>query len=237
MKKFCILSFALLSLVSCSKKENESGNLHITGNIEGLSQGKLYIQQLKDTTLVVVDSIIFKGDSHFEKSIPLTEPEVLFLFLDRGQTNSIDNSLGFFAEPGEMTINTKLKEFYSSAKFTGSKNQELWEEFNTINKRFTEDNLSIMEKRLQNELNFNAERQDSIAKAYEKLLKRKYLYTANFASTHGEYEVAPYIALSEIANINITFLDTIASKMSPKVSESKYGKMLKEHIKDLKNNQ
>ncbi len=49
--------------------------------------------------------------------------------------------------------------------------------------------------------------------------------------------MAPYIALSEIANINITFLDTIASKMSPKVSESKYGKMLKEHIKDLKNNQ
>ena len=52
---------------------------------------------------------------------------MLYLYLDRGQTNSIDNNLSFFAEPGEMTFKTTLKEFYANAKFTGSKNQEVYE--------------------------------------------------------------------------------------------------------------
>ena len=34
---------------------------------------------------------------------------MLYLFLDRGQTNSIDNNLPFFAEPGNIKIETTLK--------------------------------------------------------------------------------------------------------------------------------
>ena len=102
---------------------------------------------------------------------------------------------------------------------------------------FSEENLNIIEKRLQNEINFNAERQDSIDKAYDRLLKRKYLYVANFAMNHADHEVAPYLALTEIADINVSYLDSIANKMTPKVSESKYGKILIEHIKDVKNYQ
>lgn len=235
MKKVFALSLVLVSIFACSKKE-DSGNLHLTGNVEGLGQGKLYISQVQDTSLVVLDSIIIKGNSNFESHLTIDGPEVLYLFLDRGQTQSIDNSLPFFAEPGEMTINTKLKEFFNSAKISGSKNHDLWVEFNKLNGRFTEENLNIIEKRLENELNFNAERQDSINKAYEKLIKRKYLYVANFALTNANHEIAPYLALTEIADINVALLDSISNKMSPQVAESKYGKILKEHIKDVKSN-
>ena len=71
--------------------------------------------------------------------IPLEEPEMLFLTLDRGQSNSIDNSLQFFAEKGKMNITSKLKTFYTAAKITGSKNQELFEEFNSFNSKFNDD--------------------------------------------------------------------------------------------------
>lgn len=235
-KKIIVLSLVLVSIFACSKKES-TGNLHLTGNVEGLGQGKLYISKIQDSTLVVMDSISIKGNSNFESFLDLEGPEVLYLFLDRGQTQSIDNSLPFFAEPGEMTINTKLKEFFNSAKITGSKNHDLWVEFSEINRRFTEENLDIIEKRLKNEISFNAERKDSIDKAYDKLLKRKYLYVANFAMTHADKEIAPYLALTEIADINVSFLDSIASKMTPTVSESKYGKILKEHIKEIKSYQ
>ena len=134
MKKIIFASLAMITFISCEKKESVDGaNVHITGNIEGLSQGKLYIQKIQDSTLVVLDSIQIKGDSHFESHLQLDSPEMLYLFLDRGQTNSIDNSLPFFAEPGTISIETTLKHFFADAKIKGSKNHDLWVEFNKIN--------------------------------------------------------------------------------------------------------
>lgn len=237
MKKLLLLGIGLLTLIACDKKEAPEGSLHLTGNIKGLSQGKLYIQKIKDTSFVILDSILFKGDSHFESTIKLKSPEVLFLFLDRGQTNSIDNNLSFFAEPGEMNIDTNLKEFYASAKITGSKNHDLLTEFNTFKTKFNEKNLELIEKRIKTGEKLTQETTDSINNEYQKLLTRKYRYTANFAATHGDFEVAPYLALSEIGDINIAFLDTITKKMTPKIAKSKYGKLLRKHIKERKKNE
>jgi len=46
--------------------------------------------------------------------------------------------------------------------------------------------------------------------------------------------VAPYIALAEIYDINLKYLDTIQKSLSPKVAQSKYGIKLKELIKERK---
>ena len=235
MKKLALLVGSLLVFIACKKEDNENAGLQLTGNIKGLSQGKIYIQKIQDSTLVILDSIIFKGkDSNFESNIALDEPEMLYIFLDRGQTNSIDNNLPFFAEPGKMELNTTLKQFYADAKITGSKNHELLQEFNQMNQKFTAENLTLIEKRLNNEFNFNQQTADSIEQAYEKLLKRKYRFAANYAATHGEYEVAPYIVLSEIADISIPYLEEVSKKISPKVANSKYGKMLTKHIEERK---
>ncbi|WP_264559494.1 DUF4369 domain-containing protein [Flavobacterium sp. N2270] len=233
MKKIFITGISLITLIACNKNE-EGSNLHLTGNIEGLSQGKIYIQKIQDTAFVILDSIEIKGDSKFESHITLEEPEMLYLTLDRGQSNSIDNSLPFFAEKGKMNINSKLKEFYNAAKITGSKNQELLEEFNSFNSKFNDENLILTEKRIKNQISKNISTADSINTAFDRLKIRKYRYTANFASTHGEHEIAPYLAVSEIADINIAYLDTIQKHLSPSVTKSKYGKMLDEHIKARK---
>jgi len=235
MKKIVLALLTVISFISCEKKETvEDANVHITVNVDGLSQGKLYLQKIEDTTLVIIDSIQINGDSKFESHIKLDSPEMLYLALDRGQTNSIDNSLPFFAEPGNITIETTLKHFFADAKVKGSKNHDLWMEFKKINDRFNDENLVLMEKRLQNELKPNPASTDSIETAYEKLLKRKYRYTAHFATTHGDAAIAPYLALSEIANINMTYLDTIQKSMKPDVAKSKYGKMLTEFVKERK---
>lgn len=235
MKKIIFVALTMITFISCEKKESVNGaNVHITGNIEGLGQGKLYIQKIQDSTLVILDSIQIKGDSHFESHIKLDSPEMLYLFLDRGQTNSVDDSLPFFAEPGTISIETTLKHFFADAKIKGSKNHDLWVEFNKINSRFKEENLNLIEKRLKNDLKPNPKRADSIEAAYKKILIRKYRYTANYAVTHGEYEIAPYLALSEIADITIPYLDTIQKSMKPKIAQSKYGKMLIQYIKERK---
>ena len=96
MKKSIIVFVALLLLSACNQNETK-GNLHITGNIKGLKKGTLYIQRVVDTTLVAIDTIHIDGSSTFESNLDLKSPEMLYLFLDRGVSNSLDNNLSFFA--------------------------------------------------------------------------------------------------------------------------------------------
>lgn len=234
MKKIFLAVITVITLIACNKEGADNANVHITGDIKGLSQGKLYLQKIQDSALVMLDSIEISGDSKFESHIKLESPEMLYLFLDRGQTNSIDNSLPFFAEPGNIKIETTLKHFFADAKISGSKNHDLWKKFDSINSKFRDQNLALMAKRLKNEIKPNATTTDSIEKAYKSLLTRKYRYTAHFATTNGNKEIAPYLALSEIADINTTYLDTIQKSLTPEVAKSKYGKMLNEHIKERK---
>jgi len=120
MKKIFLAIIAVITLIACDKKEGDANaNVYITGDVKGLSQGKLYLQKIQDSALVMLDSIIVNGDSKFESHIKLDSPEMLYLFLDRGQTNSIDNSLPFFAEPGNIKIETTLKHFFADAKISG----------------------------------------------------------------------------------------------------------------------
>ena len=234
MKKIVLAIIAVITLIACNKEGASDTNVHITGDVKGLSQGKLYLQKIQDSTLVMLDSIEISGNSKFESHITLESPEMLYLFLDRGQTNSIDNSLPFFAEPGEIKIETTLKHFFADAKVTGSKNHDLWKKFDSLNSKFRDQNLALMAKRLKNELKPNPSTTDSIENEYQKLWKRKYRYTAHFAVSNANKEIAPYLALSEIANINTAFLDTIQKSMTQEVAKSKYGKMLNEHIKERK---
>ncbi|MFT7251474.1 MAG: hypothetical protein ACI9FW_001213 [Flavobacterium sp.] len=233
-KNIIALGLIIISLVSCNKKDNDGKNLHLTGNIKGLSQGKLYIQQVKDSSLVILDSIMIKGDSNFESYLNIESPEMLYLFLDRGQTNSIDNNLPFFAEPGEMKIETTLNSFFADAKITGSKNQVLYDEFKQMMTKFNDKNMGLVEKELENYKTQNKNNMDSISIEANKLTRKKYLYIANFATIHSDSEIAPFLALSEIADINVRYLDSIGFKMKPEIAKSKYGKMLKSYIEERK---
>lgn len=233
MKNAVVALFSIFLITSCSKKESDK-NFHLTGNIKGLKEGKLYIQRIVDTSLVAIDSIIIDGESAFESHLDLESPEMLYLYLDRGTTNSLDNNLPFFAEPGTMNIDTDLKLFFANAKITGSKNHDLFEVFKKVNTRFVNQNLELSKEKFD-AIRFNRLNDvDSINKKIENTLKRKYLYTINFALTNKDHEVAPYVALSEISNANIKYLDTINNSLTPKVAKSKYGKLLSKFITDIK---
>jgi hypothetical protein len=233
MKNSIIAFVTLLLLVACNKNESKT-NLHITGNVKGLKEGTLYIQRYGDSALVAIDSIKIDGNSAFESNIDLKSPEMLYLYLDRGVTNSLDNNIMFFAEPGTINIETNLDSFIASAKITGSKNHELYEEYKKINSRFTNENLTLIEKKFKALKNNNLKAMDSINALQDNIIKRKYLYATNFAVNNKNYEVSPYIALAEIYDINIKYLDTIQKTMTPKVANSFYGKKLTKYVNAIK---
>jgi hypothetical protein len=225
MKYPIMMLFAMLLLTGCEKKDSTK-NLHITGNVKGLMKGTLYIQKIVDTSLVAIDTIVIDGNSEFASNLDIRSPEMYYLFLDRGVTNSLDNNLPFFAEPGNIRIETQLDRFLSGAKITGSKNNDKYQEFKKVKMRFTDQNLMLMEQKLNAFKDTNTGIIDSIEALQNANLKRLYLYTTNFALTNKDLELAPYLALAEIPDINIKYLDTIQKSMTPEVSKSYYGKKL-----------
>ncbi len=233
MQKIALSIVATLFLVACTEKKSDK-NLQITGYIKGFTKGTLYIQKIKDSTLVALDTIEINGDSHFTSDLDIQSPEMLYLFIDRGESNSIDNNLLFFAEPGKINIETSLNYFTSDAKITGSKNQELYDEYKYVASKYVDKNLDLLNKKFKAYKDKNDAEVNKINKQQDDITKSKYLYATNFAVNHSDYDIAPYIALSEIYDINMKFLDTIDKSMTPSVSKSLYGQKLKELIKERK---
>ncbi|MEY4433267.1 MAG: hypothetical protein RLZZ44_1401 [Bacteroidota bacterium] len=236
MKKISIAFVTMALFFACSEKKLEN-NLHLTGNIKGLKKGTLYVQRVVNNKLIALDTIAIEGNSNFETDIELKSPEMLYLFLDRGVSNSLDNNVLFFAEPGNINIETNLENYIADAKVTGSKNQDLYYEYKKVDKRFQDESLSLIEKKFKAMKTKNENEVASITAKQESNLKRKYLYATNFAINNKDYEVAPYIVLSEIYDINIKFLDTIQKSMSPKIAKSLYGKKLTDYIATIKKQQ
>jgi hypothetical protein len=223
MQKSALSFIAALLLVACAENKSDK-NLQITGYIKGFTKGKLYIQKIKDSSLVALDT----------SDIDIQSPEMLYLFIDRGVSNSVDNNLLFFAEPGKINIETSLRYFTSDAKITGSKNHELYEEYKYVTSKYVDKDLDLLGKKFKAYKDKNEVLVNTINKKQEDILKSKYLYATNFAVNHSDYEIAPYIALSEIYDINMKYLDTIDKSMTPSVSKSLYGQKLKTLIKERK---
>jgi len=51
---------------------------------------------------------------------------------------------------------------------------------------------------------------------------------------NANFEVAPYIALTDLFDANVGLLDTINNSLTPSIKESKYGKQLDAYIQDIK---
>lgn len=231
IKKFILGILTLTAIISCSKETAEN-TLELSGDIKGLKTGKLYIQKFTDSTLVLIDSINFNGKSNFKIKIFLDSPEMLYLFLDKGPTNSTDNSLFIFAEPGKMHVDTQLESFYFDAKVSGSKNHDLYQNYKKINVPFNQKNLELINEEIKALKLERPSILDSIQKEKDLLIKRRYLRVINFALNHKEYDIAPYVAVFDIYDAKLSFLDSIQKVLTPNVAEGKYGKMLKNLIEE-----
>lgn len=230
MKKIIFLALVTL-FVSCKK---EKGNLSLSGEIKGLSQGKLYIQKLEDSLLKPIKIIKFDGKSNFETHLNIEEPEVLSLYLDRGTTNSLDDKVLFFADKGKMKITSDINNFISKVQITGNENQELWNQYKEVVRKLNNKNLEYIENQLKAAQEGKTAIADSLQRLQEHIFKRKYQYTIQFCMTHPDKELTPYLALTEIHDANFIYLDSIYNSLSERVKLSKYGKIFREYLDEQK---
>ena len=229
MKKLSVLIVAIITLMACSSEEK---NLVVKGNVEGLKKGTIYLQKIENDSLVNIDSVVVRGDANFVMESNISSPQMMYLFLDKVDNATYIERIEFFAEEGEVVINTTLKNFQLDAKVTGSANQEKLVEYRKMMSRFNDSNLDLIQKNFEAQRDNNEEQLIATNKEYDRLLARKYLYTVNFALNNKDLEIAPYLALSEDFDANIKYLDTIYNSMTPKVKESMYGEELKDFLKE-----
>ena len=224
--------FTLLLLVSIFSCGDDADKLTVKGTVKGLKKGTIYLKKVQDTLLVTMDSIIINGSSEFKLQSTITEPEMFYLYLNKNTKE--DDRISFFADKGLTEINTTLKNFSYDAKIKGSKQHATLEEYLAMIAKFNNKNLDLTKELFEASKVNDTVKLKQTELALNSFTKRKYLYTANFAVSNSDSEVAPYLALSEIYDANIKYLDTINTVLTPKVKASKYGKQLNQYIIDIK---
>ena len=203
----------------------------VEGQIKGLKKGTLYLQKMKDTALVSVDSVKLLGTDTFRLTDQVDSPVMYYLTFDG---NTTDKLILFFGEKGIITIRDHVEKFGINPVISGSKNQEVMDKFNDINKQFQSERLEFIKKDFEAKKSCNEALIQKVEDDYKRLVRRRVLYTTNFAIKNSDFEAAPYIAITEMYDATIQMLDTVNKSLTPKVKKSMYGKSLQNYLTQIK---
>jgi len=204
----------------------------VQGQIKGLKKGKLYLQKIRDTLLVTVDSLELKGTDVFKLSDDVDSPVVYYLTLS---DNNTQKSIAFFGEKGQITITDNVDKFGVNPAISGSENQALLDQYLQVKKRFQNQRLDLIKKNFEAQKEDNQELIQKIDQEYQKIRKRRILYTTNFAISNIDTEVAPYLGMTEMYDASLKMLDTIKKSLPDRIQQSEYGKQFKKYVEKIKN--
>ncbi|MEP5253474.1 MAG: DUF4369 domain-containing protein [Winogradskyella arenosi] len=226
LNKILSLTFIVALAFSCSQSPNT--NFTLKGHIKGLKKGMVYLQKDGDSSIVNLDSVAISGQSEFSLHTDIEEPEILYLKLFKNDKD--EHYIPFFADKGVTEITTTLKNFNYDSKIKGSEQQNLLNEYTNVVSKYNSKNLDLIEASFIAQKTNDSVTADSLNRASDKLIKRKYAYTIQYALNHKDNEIAPYLALYETRNVNPIFIDSIYKSLSPEVKTSLYGKKLAKTI-------
>lgn len=225
---------AISSLLFFSCQTDTSNQMIVKGTVKELKRGTVYLQKWNDSVLTVIDSVVLEGKSDFKFNYPLTEPEIFYVSLNIINPTDLDDEIYFFGEPGVVKIQTHLDGFGSKAMVSGSVNDSIWRVYDKIKQRYIARNLELIEKKLSTNLDNNDSLRNAFERQEQSLANSKHMATVNFALSHSDYEIAPFIVLDEAYNVRAKYLDTVYQSLAPKIKTSKYGTVLEQLIESRK---
>ena len=229
MKKIITLLLVSFLMTSCSSKKE--GNMLVQGQIKGLKKGTLYLQKMKDSLLISVDSISLLGNDQFRLTDNVASSVLYYLTFDG---NTTDKRILFFGEKGTITINDKVEQFGYHPEIIGSKNQEILDRYNTVMRKFQNKRLEYIKQDFDAKKANDTKLIAQLENDYNKLIRRKVLFTTNFAISNADSEVAPYLALTEMYDASLKMLDTVNNSLSENIKKSDYGKRFQDYLNKIK---
>lgn len=227
MKKIYMFILTAVMVAGCNN-DNDS-TMYVKAKIKGLKKGTFYLQKQKDSLIISVDSVSVNGKDEFMMTDVVESPEMYYLTLGKSAKR-----IAFFGEKDTINISSQLDRFSDKAVIKGSANQDLLNDFNAVQKRFNDQRLDLIKQEFEAHKTGSQDSVDMVADKFKRWQRKKYLYTTNFAVNNADFEVSPYIALTELTDANVTLLDTINNSMNDKVKTSKYGVQLSDFVKKVK---
>jgi peroxiredoxin len=119
MREILLSAIVIVMAISCSEKRN----LIVTGTVEGVPSGKIYLQKFVNKAFFVIDSTdITDGQFTFSENVAL--PEIYGLTLD-----TAGNSYLVFFDASPVGVKFDTARHYRNTEVTGSVSQDLYLEY------------------------------------------------------------------------------------------------------------
>ena len=219
------LFYILILFFGCNTN-NEGLNLNL--QIEGLKKGEIIIKKFSDSAFVSLDSFQINGNNKINFKYMLAEPEMIYLDLNLNDGSSI-KTMNFFAENSKIDIKTSLENYGFNMSVKGSINDSIYRNYISYNKKFNNQKLDLYERSIKNIKSNNKDSLEIIENLIININTRQFLHNANYAVRNSTYEVAPYIAITDLYESK-KILDTIYKSLDEKIIGSKYGVQLKKWL-------
>ena len=221
MKYLLVLFFFVFS---CTKIDSEN-HFSLNLEIEGLKKGIIYLEKISDSSIVVIDSVLYNGNNSIQFQGKIDEPEIMIISLTF-ENETDPKRFPFFVEKSNIILKTRLKDFGFKVDSKGSKNDSIYRQYLEINKRFNNEKLDLISKSLGFQKSGNKDSISFYDSKLESVNKRQFLHNANFAMRYSNREIAPYIAITDLRESS-AILDTIYKSLGNGIKNSKYALELK----------
>lgn len=224
-KNLFIALLAVVMMASCTQvPKNE---FTITGSIDSLFDGMVYLQKRVDAPLVTIDSAQITGGKFALKGTAVY-PEVYYLTIP-----ATKSSIPFFVEPAAITVNVNTKEI-NKTKIIGSKTQNEYDRYVDLLDQY---NTKIRESyKLYNEA---MEAKDQVkAHYYDSLTntidQEREQFSKKYAMENNKSFISPYIVYRNSWSYSMDDLEKSLDNFDTTLSHSLYTGFLKAYLATLK---
>ncbi|MEO7047544.1 MAG: TlpA disulfide reductase family protein [Ferruginibacter sp.] len=221
----CILFFNL-SVFAQATKEIKPSKYFLSGKIEGLKNGKVYLSANEEDIAILDSTIIKNGKFYFVGNISQPMFYILKIANTRDQT-------GIFLEPGKISFTAKIDSF-SKAYVSGSKSNNQWREWSKEWRKITSQ-AGPMYRRLDSATqNGKAKASDEERNIFDEGMKSLNAQTdkavIEFIKKYPQSPVAPFIIYDRYISFpNPEMAAKSFSLLDEKAKRGLYGKKITEY--------
>lgn len=221
---FALIVMSML-FVSC-----DSGKKYtLQGDLTGMTEGKVYLNELNKRDLVKIDSAEIK-DGKFSFAGTIQSPDMRYITID-GQKGGIQ----FFIEGAEIHIKADVSDL-RKAEITGSATQEVYQEYAKMQGANNQEFRSLQGAYQKAAAEKNQAAMDSVEKQYDAIVAKIMKENVEYVKKNSTSVAAAFIGYRLTYEMEtVEEMDTMYIGFADNVKKSSYAIKIKEKIDVLKN--
>jgi peroxiredoxin len=225
LKKILFIILTVAILASCEKPVKNA--FTVSGTVDTVFNGMIYLQKRVDAPLVTVDSARFTDGKFTFKGV-IDYPEVYYLTIP-----AVKASVPFFIEPSEITVNIMTRDI-NKTKITGSKNQAAYDAYLDDLDKFNakmKESYSMYNKAMELGDEAKAHYYDSVISVID---DQRSNYSKDYVVKNPASFISPYIMYRNSYAYGMEEIETALDAFDTSLTHSIYAGFMKAYLGTLK---